>query len=102
MSDYYTSTIFTLEGFKNLHHYLFQDIYPFAGQFRDVQLAKGGARFCQVRYLNEYATDLFGELHGEPACNSIEEAAERLAYFKSGLNMLHPFCEENGRKPVFL
>jgi len=29
--------LFTLKGFKDLHYYLFQDVYSFAGQFRDVQ-----------------------------------------------------------------
>ena len=29
--------------------------------------------------------------------NSLDEAANRLAYFKSELNMLHPFREGNGR-----
>jgi len=37
--------LFTLEGFKDLHYYLFQDVYSFAGQFRDVQLAKEGTIF---------------------------------------------------------
>jgi|SRR5699024_6091548 len=92
-----SQVLFTLEGFKSLHHHLFQDIYPFSGQFRDVQLAKGSTRFCQVQYLNDYATSLFSELHNEPAWKSIENAAERLAYFKSELNMLHPFREGNGR-----
>ena len=36
---------FTEEHFKKLHYHLFQDIYPFAGQFRDVQLMKGNTRF---------------------------------------------------------
>lgn len=40
---------FTLKEFQELHHYLFQDIYPFAGDFRDVQLMKGTTRFCQVQ-----------------------------------------------------
>lgn len=89
--------LFTLKGFKDLHYYLFQDIYSFAGQFRDVQLAKEDTRFCQVQFLNDYAIDLFRQLEAEPLWNSIEKAAERLAYFKSELNMLHPFREGNGR-----
>ncbi|WP_158232794.1 hypothetical protein [Sporosarcina sp. P17b] len=53
---------FSLKKFQELHHYLFQDIYPFAGDFRDVQLMKGATRFCQVQFLNSYASDLFMEL----------------------------------------
>ena len=88
---------FTLEEFKKLHYYLFQDIYPFAGQFRDVQLTKGNTRFCQFQFLNDYAFELFNQLKIEQSWRSLGEAAERLAYFKSELNMLHPFREGNGR-----
>lgn len=93
----YRPTAFTLENFKKLHKYLFQDIYPFAGEFRDVQFMKGSTRFCQVQYLDAYSRDLFLKLDGEPCWNSLEEAADRLAFFKSELNMLHPFREGNGR-----
>lgn len=88
---------FTIEEFKKLHHYLFQDIYPFAGEFRDVQLTKGNTRFCQVQFLNDYALELFNQLTIEQSWKSLDEAAGRLAYFKSELNMLHPFREGNGR-----
>lgn len=87
----------TLDGFQELHYYLFKDIYGFAGQFRDVQLMKGNTRFCQAQFLNNYAIDLFRELNEEPSWDSLEKAADRLAYFKSELNMLHPFREGNGR-----
>lgn len=45
--------------------------------------------------MNDYATDLFNELEKEPSWPTIEIAAERLAYFKSELNMLHPFRDGN-------
>ncbi|MHA6260107.1 hypothetical protein ACXYMX_09345 [Sporosarcina sp. CAU 1771] len=53
----FTLDNFTLKDFQNLHYYLFQDIYPFAGEFRDVQLMKGNTRFCQVQFLAYYADD---------------------------------------------
>jgi len=88
---------FTMEEFKKLHHFLFQDIYTFAGEFRDVQLMKGNTRFCQVQFLNDNALELFHQLKIEKSWRSLDEAALRLAYFKSELNMLHPFREGNGR-----
>lgn len=93
----YSINSFTLDSFKKLHRHLFQDIYPFAGQFRDVQLMKGTTRFCQAQYISTYASELFSKLHEEQAWDSLEEAATRLAFFKSELNMLHPFREGNGR-----
>ncbi|MFJ8458725.1 Fic/DOC family protein [Lysinibacillus xylanilyticus] len=88
---------FHLPDFQNLHAHLFQDIYPFAGHFRDVQLMKGSTRFCQFQYINSYASELFYQLNNEPTWTTINQAANRLAYYKSELNMLHPFREGNGR-----
>lgn len=88
---------FSKTSFKALHNFLFQDIYSFAGKFRDVQLIKGSTRFCQVQFLEGYANNLFRELQEEKEWKTIEIAAERMAYFKSELNMLHPFREGNGR-----
>lgn len=80
-----------------LHKHLFQDIYSFAGQLRNVQLVKGDTRFCQFEHIVTYGESIFHQLKQEGAWLSIEEAAERLAYYKSELNMLHPFREGNGR-----
>lgn len=35
-----------------IHKYLFENIYPFAGQRRTVNLAKGNFRFAPVMYLD--------------------------------------------------
>src|SRR5699024_2414104 len=88
---------FTMKEFKKLHHYLFQDIYPFAGAFRDVQLMKGNTRFCQVQFINDYAIELFHQLKTESPWRSLDEAAGRLADFKSELNMVDAFREGDGR-----
>lgn len=93
----YSINNFSLDGLKQLHHYLFQDVYQFAGEIRDVQLMKGTTRFCQFQYINEYAVQFFEGIIVERSWHSIDEAANRLAYFKSELNMLHPFREGNGR-----
>lgn len=77
----FTIDPFTVKGLRDLHFYLFQDIYPFAGEFRDVQLMKGNTRFCKVQFLESYAIGLFRELNEEPSWNSLKEAANRLAYF---------------------
>jgi len=93
----YNIIAFSLINFVGLHRHLFQDIYSFAGQFRDVQLMKGNTRFCQVQYMDAYASNLFTQLDNEPDWDTLEYAVKRLAYFKSELNMLHPFREGNGR-----
>lgn len=41
----------SVDNFKKIHEFLFQDVYPFAGEFRDVQLTKGQTRFCQAEFI---------------------------------------------------
>ena len=41
----------TFAGLASIHAYLFGDIDEFAGQLRDVNLAKGQFRFAPVLYL---------------------------------------------------
>ncbi|MFB1083402.1 Fic/DOC family protein [Jeotgalibacillus sp. JSM ZJ347] len=93
----YKVSSFDIQSFKDLHRHFFQDIYPFAGQFRTVQLMKGNTRFCQAQFLDSYAEQTFNELAAEAEWSTLNQAANRLAYFKSELNMLHPFREGNGR-----
>ncbi|KAA0965741.1 hypothetical protein FQ087_05520 [Sporosarcina sp. ANT_H38] len=93
----YNITAFSRTNFVGLHRHLFQDIYSFAGQFRDVQLMKGRTLFCQLQHMNAYASNLFAQFDNEPSWDNLEYAAKRLAFFKSELNMLHPFREGNGR-----
>ena len=88
---------FDLDSLTKLHHYLFQDVYTFAGKVRDVQLVKGDTRFCQMQFILPMCEKLFREMKKEPDWLTIEEAAKRLAYYKTELNMIHPFREGNGR-----
>lgn len=41
----------TFAGLAYIHTYLFGDVYAFAGQVRDVNLAKGNFRFAPVEDL---------------------------------------------------
>ena len=45
----------TAEGLKQIHTYLFGELYDFAGIIRTVDMSKGGFRFASHLYLN---TDL--------------------------------------------
>ena len=42
----------TFSALSAIHKHLFHDIYDFAGQVRDVNIAKGNFRFAPVMYLN--------------------------------------------------
>lgn len=90
---------FDAEHLVKIHTYLFEDIYPFAGQFRNENIAKGVFRFAEYEYIEPELQKLMKQLREENylANLSKENLANRLAYYLSELNVLHPFREGNGR-----
>ncbi len=87
----------TISSIKLLHKKLFERVYSFAGEFRDVSLMKEYTRFCEPQYINTNLNLLINEYRLENEWLDIKIAAEKLAYFKIELNMIHPFREGNGR-----
>ncbi|MBQ3535089.1 MAG: Fic family protein [Clostridia bacterium] len=90
--------VFDFEHYKQLHHFLFCDIYDWAGQIRDINLSKKGTDFVAVDQINACAKACFQRLqsfHAEEL--SRRELAEEVADFYHTINMLHPFREGNGR-----
>lgn len=90
---------FDIKHFISIHTYLFEDIYPFAGKFRKENIAKGVFRFAEWEYIEEELEKLLMTLKKENYLEdkSQKELAEKLAYYISELNVLHPFREGNGR-----
>ncbi len=78
----------TIKGLKQIHKYLFEDIYEFAGEIRTVNIAKGNFRFAPVLYL-------------ENALENIEKMPqstyEEIIAKYVEMNIAHPFREGNGR-----
>ncbi len=83
---------------QSIHKAVFDDVYPWAGKIRTVNIAKGN-QFCNTGYIETYARKIFDELKNEDylVLNSTEQIALRLAYYLSEINILHPFREGNGR-----
>ena len=81
-----------------IHRYIFQDVYEWAGQLRTVDIAKGNM-FCKSEFLRENGEQLFLKLKEENYCENLplDMFVNRLAYFFSEINALHPFREGNGR-----
>ncbi len=71
-----------------IHRYLFEDIYPFAGKIRTVNVAKGNFRFAPLMYL-QAALDNIDKM---PQSN-FDEIVEKYVE----MNIAHPFREGNGR-----
>jgi cell filamentation protein len=89
---------FDLEHLKQIHKYIFQDIYCWAGEIRTVDISKE-SMFCKVQYINDQATNIFGNLKKDNFLIELErdELVIKLAYYFSEINALHPFREGNGR-----
>lgn len=58
---------FDFNHLKNIHKYIFQDIYDWAGKERTVEIGKGNL-FCLVSCINEYAQSVFKKYY--PQCSS--------------------------------
>lgn len=86
-----------IKSIKLLHKKLFEKIYNFAGEFRDVSLMKENTRFCEPQYINDSLIKLLNEFNSEAEWFDINFAARKLAHYKTELNMIHPFREGNGR-----
>lgn len=78
----------TFKGLAFIHHYLFAEIYDFAGKVRDVNIAKGNFRFAPVLYLEQ----ALKQIDGMPQTNT-DEIIEKYVE----MNVAHPFREGNGR-----
>ena len=56
---------FGIAHLKNIHKYIFQDIYPFAGKFREEDIWKGDTFFCKCQFINQALEELLGKLKDE-------------------------------------
>lgn len=83
-----TFEVGTFKGLSQIHKYLFEDIYDFAGKIREVNIAKGGFRFASIMYLSE-ALESISKMPQSTFDEIIEKYVE--------MNVAHPFREGNGR-----
>lgn len=83
-----TFEVGTYKALSKIHHYLFEEIYEFAGKIRDVNIAKGNFRFAPVIYLK----DALQNIEKMPQ-STFDEIVEKYVE----MNIAHPFREGNGR-----
>lgn len=83
-----TFEVGTFKGLCSIHKYLFEDIYDFAGELRNVNIAKGNFRFAPVVYLKA-ALQSIDNMPQSTFDQIIEKYVE--------MNVAHPFREGNGR-----
>jgi len=78
----------TYAGLAFIHAYLFGEIYDFAGQTRNVNIAKGNFRFAPLMYLEAS----LAHIDTMPQ-STFDEIIEKYVE----MNVAHPFREGNGR-----
>lgn len=90
---------FDFNHFRQIHHYLFQDIYEWAGKVRNVPVSKGSHQFATPAYIHEQGDLLFKWLAIENYLTDLiqKEFINKAAHFVLELNVLHPFRDGNGR-----
>ena len=78
----------TTHGLQQIHIYLFNSLYDFAGQIRTQNISKGGFRFANALYLKEALV----KIEQMP-----EQTFDEIIAKYIEMNIAHPFMEGNGR-----
>jgi cell filamentation protein len=78
----------TIKGLQQIHEYLFNGLYDFAGTIRSKNISKGGFTFASAVYLVSGLSEIekLSETNFE---NIVKKYVE--------MNIAHPFMEGNGR-----
>ena len=87
-NDINSIEIGTIEGLKQIHKYLFDGLYDFAGQIRKKNISKGNFRFANTLYLEDILKKI--ETMKE---NTLDDIINKYVE----MNIAHPFLEGNGR-----
>ena len=90
---------FDVAHLKAIHKYIFQDVYSWAGEFRTVNVSKGGSLFGAAAFVEPALDAILQKLPAERYLNGVDWSAfaERAGYYLGEINAVHPFREGNGR-----
>ena len=78
----------TTKGLCEIHCYLFEGLYDFAGEIRRLNISKGGFKFANAMFLHA----ILPVIDQMPE-NTFEEIVAKYVE----MNIAHPFMEGNGR-----
>lgn len=89
----------TSDSLLTIHHYLFQDVYEWAGKVRTVNISKDGKPFFNGERFHsgfQFIDNLIVEYRNISKTEK-RLIADKLAEILDNINYLHPFREGNGR-----
>jgi cell filamentation protein len=84
---------------QSIHRYLFQDVFPWAGEFRVVNISKGNTNSGPAMHIAGALKELFDRLAKENLLvgRTVPAFIERAAFYLGEINAICPFREGNGR-----
>lgn len=94
-----SETKFNNAFIRNIHFQAFQQIYSFAGQYRSVNITKGGFPFPAARFLDKSMSTFENEilLNLPDQYDNDAHLISDIAIVHAELLFIHPFREGNGR-----
>lgn len=90
---------FDMEHLQKIHQYIFQDVYPFAGQIWTTNIGKNGFWFADFKSIDWVTGNVFMSLKDDKHLKGLSAVAfsRKAAQYYSDINYIHPFREGNGR-----
>ena len=90
---------FSKAHLMNIHKFIFEDIYPFAGKIRREQISKADTMFYPPDLIDRELEKVFAKINEKNMLKETdkEKVFDNLAYVMAELNIIHPFREGNGR-----
>jgi cell filamentation protein len=91
-------SVHSVKDIKAIHHFIFQDMYTWAGEYRKVNISKSGKAFMAMQAFDTdegYINALIAAFHKTAKTHAL--VAKQLAEILDCLNHMHPFREGNGR-----
>lgn len=95
-----TETQFTADGLRSMHRSWLGELYEWAGEYRAVEMEKGGFRWPPAYLVAQNMAQLEqGLLQKHTPCRqaSLTVVARRMAEVHAELLLIHPFRDGNGR-----
>ena len=90
---------FDFDHYKQIHKYLFEDLYDWAGKTRTVDISKKGTQFTSADKIDTVAEACFDRLKSLDYFKNLDfdDFVDNIVDLYCSTNMIHPFREGNGR-----
>jgi len=90
---------FDVAHLRSIHKFIFQDVFVWAGEFRTVNISKGGNFFGAASFVGPALEEVLQKLPRENYLRQLDRGnfARRAGYYLGEINAVHPLREGNGR-----